>query len=220
MLYIAIGILGATVMPHNLYLHSALVQSRRNAHTPAGLRAAIRFNTIDSFVALNGALLVNAALLVLAGAAFFKAGTFGQFGPQEPCLNGQPQALAEASVTRPELVKPVAAPLMHGPARVTPTTDRPAITRRAPRRTAASGRVWPRVGINSASSIVSQTRRVSSEGSKARRLSGRKTAAPLTGSFVGRMLRPEEVSQSVSFGDRLLKSKKCLPSGLKCKRTD
>ncbi|HEV7786140.1 MAG TPA: Nramp family divalent metal transporter, partial [Thermoanaerobaculia bacterium] len=75
-LFLAIGILGATVMPHNLYLHSALVQSRRNAHTPAGLRAAIRFNTIDSFVALNGALLVNAALLVLAGAAFFKAGLF------------------------------------------------------------------------------------------------------------------------------------------------
>jgi len=75
-LFLAIGILGATVMPHNLYLHSALVQSRRNAHTPAGLRAAIRFNTIDSFVALNGALLVNAALLVLAGATFFKAGLF------------------------------------------------------------------------------------------------------------------------------------------------
>jgi manganese transport protein len=75
-LFLAIGILGATVMPHNLYLHSALVQSRRNSHTPAGLRSAIRFNTIDSFVALNGALLVNAALLVLAGATFFKAGLF------------------------------------------------------------------------------------------------------------------------------------------------
>ncbi|HEV7505202.1 MAG TPA: Nramp family divalent metal transporter [Thermoanaerobaculia bacterium] len=75
-LFLAIGILGATVMPHNLYLHSALVQSRRNTRTPAGLRAGIRFNTIDSFVALNGALLVNAALLVLAGAAFFKAGLF------------------------------------------------------------------------------------------------------------------------------------------------
>jgi manganese transport protein len=75
-LFLAIGILGATVMPHNLYLHSALVQSRRNARTPAGLRAGIRFNTIDSFVALNGALLVNAALLVLASAAFFKAGLF------------------------------------------------------------------------------------------------------------------------------------------------
>ena len=75
-LYLAIGILGATVMPHNLYLHSALVQSRRNAHTPAGIRQGIRFNIIDSVIALNGALLVNAALLVLAGATFFKAGMF------------------------------------------------------------------------------------------------------------------------------------------------
>jgi manganese transport protein len=75
-LFLAIGILGATVMPHNLYLHSALVQSRRVQHTPAGIRSSIRFNTIDSFVALNGALLVNAALLILAGATFFKAGLF------------------------------------------------------------------------------------------------------------------------------------------------
>ncbi len=75
-LYLAIGILGATVMPHNLYLHSALVQSRRVQSTPAGIRSGIRFNTIDSFVALNGAMLVNAALLVLAGATFFKAGMF------------------------------------------------------------------------------------------------------------------------------------------------
>ncbi len=76
-LYLAIGILGATVMPHNLYLHSALVQSRRVQNTPAGIRAGIRFNTIDSFIALNGALLVNAALLVLAAATFFRAGMFG-----------------------------------------------------------------------------------------------------------------------------------------------
>jgi len=76
-LFLAIGILGATVMPHNLYLHSALVQSRRVQNTPAGIRAGIRFNTIDSFIALNGALLVNAALLVLAAATFFRAGMFG-----------------------------------------------------------------------------------------------------------------------------------------------
>jgi len=75
-LYLAIGILGATVMPHNLYLHSALVQSRRNPHTPAGIRSGIRFNTIDSVIALNGALLVNAALLVMAAATFYKAGMF------------------------------------------------------------------------------------------------------------------------------------------------
>ena len=73
-LYLAIGILGATVMPHNLYLHSALVQSRRITRTPAGIRSGIRFNAIDSVVALNGALFVNGALLVLAAATFFRAG--------------------------------------------------------------------------------------------------------------------------------------------------
>ncbi len=71
-LYIAIGILGATVMPHNLYLHSALVQTRRIGETKAEKRVACRFNLIDSVVALNGALLVNAAILILAAAVFFK----------------------------------------------------------------------------------------------------------------------------------------------------
>jgi manganese transport protein len=73
-LYLAIGILGATVMPHNLYLHSALVQSRRITHTPAGIRSGVKYNFIDSVVALNGALLVNAALLVMAAATFFRTG--------------------------------------------------------------------------------------------------------------------------------------------------
>jgi manganese transport protein len=73
-LYLAIGILGATVMPHNLYLHSALVQSRRVVKTPAGIRASLRFNTIDSVVALNGAFFVNAALLVMAAATFHRSG--------------------------------------------------------------------------------------------------------------------------------------------------
>ncbi len=73
-LYFAIGILGATVMPHNLYLHSALVQSRRIARTPAGIRSGVKFNVIDSFVALNGAFFVNAALLVMAAATFHRAG--------------------------------------------------------------------------------------------------------------------------------------------------
>jgi manganese transport protein len=71
-LYVAIAILGATVMPHNLYLHSALVQTRRIGSNDADKRAACRFNLIDSVVALNGALLVNAAILVLAGAVFFE----------------------------------------------------------------------------------------------------------------------------------------------------
>jgi manganese transport protein len=73
-LYVAIGILGATVMPHNLYLHSSLVQTRRIEDGDHAKRAACRFNLIDSVVALNGALLINAAILILAGATFFKNG--------------------------------------------------------------------------------------------------------------------------------------------------
>ncbi len=73
-LYVAIGILGATVMPHNLYLHSALVQTRHISRTDSAKRSACRFNLIDSVVALNFALLVNAAILVLAAAVFFKRG--------------------------------------------------------------------------------------------------------------------------------------------------
>ncbi len=75
-LYLAIGILGATVMPHNLYLHSALVQSRRITHTPTGIRSGVRFNILDSVVALNGAFFVNAALLVMAAATFYQSGLF------------------------------------------------------------------------------------------------------------------------------------------------
>ncbi len=74
-LYIAIGILGATVMPHNLYLHSALVQTRRVGKSSAERRQACRFNLIDSVIALNGALIVNGAILVLAAAVFFRSGT-------------------------------------------------------------------------------------------------------------------------------------------------
>ena len=73
-LYVAIGILGATVMPHNLYQHSALVQTRRIGAGDREKRSACRFNLIDSLVALNGAMLVNAAILVLAGAVFFEQG--------------------------------------------------------------------------------------------------------------------------------------------------
>ena len=71
MLYVAIGIIGATVMPHNLYLHSALVQSRRLQKDEPSMRSAIRFNTIDSTVALGIAFFVNAAILVLAAMVFF-----------------------------------------------------------------------------------------------------------------------------------------------------
>src|SRR5271154_1064273 len=73
-LYVAVGILGATVMPHNLYLHSALVQTRRIGRSIAERREACRFNLIDSCIALNGALIVNASILVLAAAVFFKHG--------------------------------------------------------------------------------------------------------------------------------------------------
>jgi len=73
-LYIAIGIIGATVMPHNLYLHSSLVQTRKFERNDRGLREAIRFNFIDTAVALNLAFFVNAAILILAAAAFFKNG--------------------------------------------------------------------------------------------------------------------------------------------------
>ncbi len=73
-LYIAIGIIGATVMPHNLYLHSALVQTRKIRNDVEGKRKAIRMNVIDSAIALNLAFFVNAAILVLAAAAFHKTG--------------------------------------------------------------------------------------------------------------------------------------------------
>ena len=73
-LYVAIGIIGATVMPHNLYLHSALVQTRAVSPTLEGKREAIRYNFIDSAVALNGAFLVNAAILILAASVFFRNG--------------------------------------------------------------------------------------------------------------------------------------------------
>jgi len=73
-LYIAIGIIGATVMPHNLYLHSSLVQTRRIDTSEKGIWSAIKYNFIDSAIALNGAFFVNAAILVLAASTFFQAG--------------------------------------------------------------------------------------------------------------------------------------------------
>ena len=73
-LYVAMGIVGATVMPHNLYLHSALVQSRAYDTSMEGKRQACRFNFIDSAVALNCAFLVNSAILIVASAAFFSRG--------------------------------------------------------------------------------------------------------------------------------------------------
>lgn len=74
MLYIAIGILGATVMPHNLYLHSAIVQTRNFDRTSRGRREAIRYCTIDSTIALTVALFVNAAILIVSAATFYRTG--------------------------------------------------------------------------------------------------------------------------------------------------
>jgi manganese transport protein len=75
-LYITIGIIGATVMPHNLYLHSSLVQTRTIRRTSKGIRSAIRFNFLDTFIALNLAMLVNASILILAAVTFFNNGFF------------------------------------------------------------------------------------------------------------------------------------------------
>jgi manganese transport protein len=73
-LYIAVGIIGATVMPHNLYLHSALVQTRKIGADTKSIKRALKYNFIDSLVALNAAFFVNAAILVLAATVFFKTG--------------------------------------------------------------------------------------------------------------------------------------------------
>lgn len=75
-LYIAIGIIGATVMPHNLYLHSSLVQTRKIDRSYKGIKEAIKFNFIDTSIALNMALFVNAAILILAASTFFTTGHY------------------------------------------------------------------------------------------------------------------------------------------------
>jgi manganese transport protein len=75
-LYIAIGIIGATVMPHNLYLHSSLVQTRRFDTSERGIWSALKYNLIDSTIALNAAFFVNAAILILAASTFFRAGMY------------------------------------------------------------------------------------------------------------------------------------------------
>jgi manganese transport protein len=74
MLFVAIGILGATVMPHNLYLHSSIIQTRNFERNPTGRRMAIKYGTIDSSIALTFALFINAAILILAAAAFHWSG--------------------------------------------------------------------------------------------------------------------------------------------------
>ena len=75
MLYISIGIIGATVMPHNLYLHSSIVQTRKYEEDEQGKREAIKFVTIDSTVALIFAFFINAAILIVSAAVFIRRGT-------------------------------------------------------------------------------------------------------------------------------------------------
>lgn len=82
-LYFATGIIGATIMPHNLYLHSSLVQSRSIERTDKGIRQAIKFNIFDSVFALNLAFFVNLAILVMASAVFHKTGNYGVAEIQE-----------------------------------------------------------------------------------------------------------------------------------------
>jgi manganese transport protein len=74
MLYVAVGILGATVMPHNLYLHSSIVQTRKYEETSEGKREAVKFAFIDSTIALSFALFINAAILIVAAATFHTSG--------------------------------------------------------------------------------------------------------------------------------------------------
>jgi len=85
-LYIAIGIIGATVMPHNLYLHSSLVQTRKFERTSSGMKHAIKMNFFDTTIALNLAFFVNAAILVLAAAAFYVNGYFNVAEIQDASL--------------------------------------------------------------------------------------------------------------------------------------
>ncbi|MDT1957545.1 Nramp family divalent metal transporter [Carnobacterium divergens] len=89
-LYLALGILGATVMPHNLYLHSSIVQSRAYERTPAGKKEATKFAFIDSTINLTFALLINAAILILAAATFYKTGQYNVVGIEDTyqLLNG------------------------------------------------------------------------------------------------------------------------------------
>jgi len=109
MLYVAIGIIGATVMPHNLYLHSALVQSRKLEKNDAAVRQAIRFNTIDSTVALIVAFFINAAILVLAATVFFGKTSVTASNGQVVSFNGSADWIRIAYLTLAPLMNVAAA---------------------------------------------------------------------------------------------------------------
>ena len=112
MVYIAIGIIGATVMPHNLYLHSALVQSRRLQADDASVRRAIRFNTLDSVVALTIAFFVNAAILVLAAVVFFGKDKFTMPGGRVIAFSADADWIQVAYLTLTPLLGAGAASLL------------------------------------------------------------------------------------------------------------
>jgi manganese transport protein len=97
-LYVAIAMLGATVMPHNLYLHSALVQTRAFPQTDDGKRLALRYNLADSVLALNGAFFINAAILVLAASAFYGTGQEVSTLSEAPALLSRAWGLQLAGV--------------------------------------------------------------------------------------------------------------------------
>jgi manganese transport protein len=109
MLYVAIGIIGATVMPHNLYLHSALVQSRNFQKDESSVRSAIRFNTIDSVTALTVAFFVNAAIMVLAAVVFFGKTSVTVAGGQVISFNGDSDWIRIAYLTLAPLLGTAAA---------------------------------------------------------------------------------------------------------------
>ena len=110
--YLAIGIIGATVMPHNLYLHSALVQSRRFQRDDASIRTAIRLNTIDSTVALTIAFFVNAAILVLAAMVFHGKDSVRAAGGQVIQLSADADWIRVAYLTLAPLLGTAAASLL------------------------------------------------------------------------------------------------------------
>jgi manganese transport protein len=109
MVYVAIGIIGATVMPHNLYLHSALVQSRQLKKDEASIRHAIRFNTIDTTVALLIAFLVNASILVLAAIVFYGKSSVALPGGQVVSFHGNADWIRIAYLTLAPLLGVAAA---------------------------------------------------------------------------------------------------------------
>jgi manganese transport protein len=109
MLVIAVGMIGATVMPHNLYLHSALVQSRNVGRDENSIRTAIRFNTIDSTVALTIAFFVNAAILVLAAMVFYGKQSVVVAGGQVVMFNADSDWIRIAYLTLAPLLGTMAA---------------------------------------------------------------------------------------------------------------